>query len=60
MMCLIYSCRRTRAIKELLSQSAPVLDTWKVAGLRGSLSIPQEWIDEAKVCARSLLSSVDS
>ncbi len=36
---------------ELLSQSAPLLDTWKVAGLRGSLSIPLEWINEAKVCS---------
>ncbi|KAI5121845.1 hypothetical protein M0805_003278 [Coniferiporia weirii] len=39
---------RKRAIKELLSRSAPLLDEWKIAGLHGSLKIPQEWIDEAK------------
>jgi len=39
---------RRRAIKELLARSAPSLDEWSVAGIRGSLMIPEEWIDEAK------------
>ena len=37
------------AIKELLMRSAPALDEWTVAGITGSLKIPREWIDEAKV-----------
>ncbi|THH11598.1 hypothetical protein EW145_g550 [Phellinidium pouzarii] len=39
---------RRRAIKELLMRSAPHLDEWNIRGLRGSLKIPQEWIDEAE------------
>ena len=42
------SYRRKHAIKQLLAQSAPVLDDFKVVGLIGSLRIPTEWIDEAK------------
>ena len=30
-------------------RSAPVLDEWTVAGITGSLKIPSEWINEAKV-----------
>lgn len=41
--------RRKRAIKELLARSVPLLDEWKEAGLLGSLKLPQEWLDEAKV-----------
>ncbi|EJD03515.1 uncharacterized protein FOMMEDRAFT_83835 [Fomitiporia mediterranea MF3/22] len=39
---------RKRAIKELLAQSAPLLNEYTTQGLHGSLRIPMEWIDEAK------------
>lgn len=42
------SYRRKHAIKQLLAQSAPALDDFKVVGLIGSLRIPTEWVDEAK------------
>ena len=41
--------RRKRAVKELLSQTSPILDQYTEAGLKGSLKIPSEWIEEAKV-----------
>ncbi|EKM57526.1 uncharacterized protein PHACADRAFT_206423 [Phanerochaete carnosa HHB-10118-sp] len=42
------SAGRKRAIKEMLSRNAPLLDDWMTRGLVGSLKIPMAWVIEAK------------
>jgi nuclear pore complex protein Nup98-Nup96 len=43
------NCRREKAIKELLSRSAPKLDVWTTRGIVGSLKIPMSWVNEVQV-----------
>lgn len=46
--------RRKVAIKEMLSRSAPRIDSSDalVGGLCTNLPIPLEWVDEARVCCK--------
>lgn len=40
---------RKAAVKNLLNRCAPELNDWTVRGLVGSLKIPLDWVNEAKV-----------
>jgi len=42
------SAGREKAIKDLLSRSAPKLDAWTTRGIIGSLKIPISWVNEVK------------
>lgn len=44
-----HSHSRKRAIKDMLARNASLLDAWLTHGVVGSLKIPMQWVDEAKV-----------
>ncbi|KAK2467500.1 hypothetical protein APHAL10511_000355 [Amanita phalloides] len=39
---------REKAIKDVLTRSAPIIDEWATRGVVGSLKIPLGWVNEAK------------